>query len=193
MLILALGLLLSGCGKPWQEPGPDGTFETFLLDLYTGNRKAAFDALVKEDRDRLTKALQELEGDVAKDALPKQAQMLVTGRVDNPYDLKDIEYDEEFDEEPEEGAVVELQLDYHDGREGRARVIWGGDRWYVDLPDATSTDDASAEADERKMASERGEALASALVERLRARMSQREAGVGSDGAGDDPDTSGEQ
>ncbi|MGM0555637.1 MAG: hypothetical protein ACQEVA_04575 [Myxococcota bacterium] len=191
---MSLGLLLSGCGKPWQDPGPDDTFETFLLDLYSGNRQAAFDALRQQDRERLTKALEELEGEVPEDALPDRTQMLVTGRVDNPYDFKDIEYEEEFDQEPKEGTVVKLQLVYHDGREGQARVIWGGDRWYVDLPEATERSEGSpVENGERERARKRGAEVASGLIDRLRAEMNQREAKTGSDGAGAQKDTSGEQ
>lgn len=177
---VALGLTLSACGKPWQDPGPDVAFENFLLDMYMNKRESAFEALTAEDRERLTQALEELEGDVPEDALPEQTQMLVTGRVDNPYDLKDIEFDHDLTEEPAEGERVELELVYHDGREGTAAVVWGGDRWYVDLPEAREEPADDEAADKGEEASKRGEALASELVERLERQVSEQQANSGS-------------
>lgn len=193
LLIVSAGLLSSGCGKPWQNPGPDETFETFLLDLYTGKRESAFNSLMEEDRQRLTKALDTLDADVAGDALPERAQMLVTGRVDNPYDFKDISFEEDLTEEPKVGTTVELKLEYHDAREGSARVVWSGERWHVDLPNAVAPKDAAAEQGGQAEASRRGEDVAAELVERLQRRIKEPEGTSGSEGAEDAPDTPGDR
>jgi hypothetical protein len=190
---MALGLLLSGCGKPWQNPGPATAFENFLLDLYTGKRESAFESLTPEDRKRLTNAIEQLEGEVPEEALPKKTQMLVTGRVDNPYDLEDIEHEADLTDEPAEGEVVELTLEYHDGRTGQARVVWGGERWFVDLPEARVKKAAEESADDsRQKAMARGEAAANALVERLQTYIGEQETGTVEGTAGDGREEGGE-
>ena len=134
-----------GCNKSWENPGPAATFEQFLMDLRRGRTEAAFEALAPEDRKMLTEPLEKHRDEVGEEALPKTSEMLVAGSVDSPLDFKDIEFDETLETEPEKGAVVELDLIYHDGRKGYARMVWGGERWYVDLPDPSQRESQSGD------------------------------------------------
>lgn len=135
LLIVVATPVLAGCGdKPsWKEPGARQTFETFLTNIFRGEAELAFEAIAPDDRAVLTASLDELEG-IPEDAIPEPHQMWVITAVDNPYDVKRVEAAEELTAEPEKGQRLELKISYHDGREGRATMVWGGERWFVDLP-----------------------------------------------------------
>ncbi len=130
-------MLLSAChgseSPAWDDPGPKRTFERFLMNWFQNNRSEAFEMLEPGDREVLTESLglvdENLDG-----GTPEPHEMLVAGRVDNPYDLARIEVDPKLKRPPEQGREVTLTLIYHDGRRGEATMVWGGERWYVDLP-----------------------------------------------------------
>jgi hypothetical protein len=150
-LVAAASFASLGCDeKPaWQEPGPEAAFENFLMDWYRGEYEAAFETIALDDRERLTKPLETLEGKLDEENLPKKVDMLVVGRVDNPYDIKDVELAVALESAPEQGQEVTLDLTYHDGREGEATLVWSGERWLVDLPlEAGPVDDGAQEPDQ---------------------------------------------
>lgn len=132
--LLVLPVFACDSSQPWRDPGPDEAFERFLLDWHQDNRREAFDAIAPKDRGRLLEPYDQLENEIDEDELPERHEMLPAGRVDNPYDVADIEVVESLDEEPEDGERVTLELSYHDGREGEAIMVWRSERWYVDLP-----------------------------------------------------------
>ncbi len=138
MVVIAVmsSIGIFGCEeeRTWSDPGPASTFERFLMDWYRGEYEAAFETIAPEDRKALTEPLDELEGKLDAGDLPKEADMLVVGRVDNPFDIKDIDLEDPLESAPQKGQKVTLELLYHDGRQGKATMIWGGERWYVDLP-----------------------------------------------------------
>ncbi len=136
ILVAAILTASLGCEskEAWQEPGPEDTFEQFLMDWYRGEREAAFEAIAPDDRRELLEAYDTLENKLDAEDLPDKSDMLVAGRVDNPYDLAKIELEQPLESAPAEGDEVTLTLEYHDGREGNATLSWGGERWYVDLP-----------------------------------------------------------
>lgn len=149
IVAIAMLLVMSACGSQetsdWDEPGPKATFESFLMNWFRYDREAAFEMIAPEDRERLAASLEMVDEEIGEETL-KAHEMLVAGRVDNPYDLERIEADPELESAPDEGTEVTLTLIYHDGRTGDATMIWGGEQWYVDLPleesgsDGTSTD-----------------------------------------------------
>jgi hypothetical protein len=145
LFVAAASFVSFGCDeKPsWKEPGPEATFETFLMDWYRGEDEAAFASIAPDDRQRLTEPLEELEGKLDSEDLPEKVDMLVVGRVDNPYDIKDVKLEGELQSAPKEGQEVTLAITYHDGREGEARLVWGGERWFVDLPVAAETTESN--------------------------------------------------
>ncbi|MFP4597342.1 MAG: hypothetical protein ACLFVJ_03770 [Persicimonas sp.] len=150
ILIAALFTASFGCESDeiWREPGPEDTFEQFLMDWYRGDREAAFEAIAPDDRRELLEAYDTLEEKLDAEHMPEKSDMLVAGRVDNPYDLSNIELEQPLESAPDDGDEVTLTLEYHDGREGNATLLWGGDRWYVDLPLAgEDTPDGSGEAE----------------------------------------------
>lgn len=133
-LLAVAGLLSVGCDKAsWKDPGARQTFETFLMQVFRGDAESAFAAIAPEDRAVLTAPLDELKG-LPADVVPEPHQMWVITAVDNPYDVKRVEPVEELDSEPELGHKLQLKISYHDGREGSATMVWGGERWFVDLP-----------------------------------------------------------
>lgn len=138
VLCVAAALAASGfacdSGESWRDPGPDQTFERFLLDWYQDNRREAFEAIDPEDRRRLLEPYERLEEQVDEDERPEKHEMLPAGRVDNPYDVAAIDPVESFDDKPDEGERVTLELEYHDGRDGEATMVWRDGRWYIDLP-----------------------------------------------------------
>jgi hypothetical protein len=146
LIVAALSCALIGCDeKPaWQEPGPVVTFETFLMDWYRGDHEAAFSTIAPADRQRLIEPLESLEGKLDDENMPDEVDMLVVGRVDNPYDVKDVELIGELRSAPKNGEKVTLNIGYHDGREGKATLVWGGEQWFVDLPIGANPKDEDA-------------------------------------------------
>ena len=136
LLASCLLLLQAGCKeeRSWKNPGPADTFEQFLADWFRGERETAFESIAPQDRRVLVRSRDELRGKLDDEQLPSPDEMLIPGRVDNPYDLEKIEPETALKSAPTQGQQVTLSLSYHDGRKGQATMVWGGDRWYVDLP-----------------------------------------------------------
>lgn len=120
--------------ESWQEPAPEEVFRGFLMDWFRGERESAFDTIVASDREALMAPLKELQKTHDAESLPEAYQMLVVGRVNNPYDFKSIEPSERLSAAPEPGQRLELTLNFHDGHTGSATMVWSGERWLVALP-----------------------------------------------------------
>lgn len=136
-IALVAGLALAGCGAEggWMEPGPEGRFRQFLMHWFKGEREAAYEMIAPKDRRRLERPLEYLEERVPEGETPDRHSMLVAGRVDNPYDLRDIDPKGELPAQPpDEDVAVPMSLSYHDGREGKATMVWTNGDWYVGLP-----------------------------------------------------------
>lgn len=137
---LLAALSLSACSKggavSWDDPGPVQTFERFLLDWYRGAEPLSWQAIAPEDREALLKKREALkrEAKLPDDAVAPPHELFIGTSVDSPYEFRKIEVVEPLKEAPKPGHRVTLKLAYLDGREGQARMVWGGDRWYVDLP-----------------------------------------------------------
>lgn len=148
LVVLAIGTLGPGCNGPattWDDPGPTTVFERYLMHWFKNEQKQAFEMIRPEDREALTESLEFVDGKVDSEVLEPH-EMLVAGRVDNPYDLKDIEVEPKLESKPESGQQVTLTLVYHDGRSGRATMVWDGDRWLVDLPlEATDGEESASD------------------------------------------------
>jgi hypothetical protein len=142
--LLVFGAWMSGCQKSqsWREPGPKATFEQFLMHWFKNERAKAFDMIVEEDRKALTAPRGVLREKLGEEQLAERQEMLVAGRVDNPYDIRSMDLKPPLEEAPAPGQTVTLDLEYQDGREGTARLTWTGDRWAIDLPleDSTPSD-----------------------------------------------------
>ncbi len=132
--ILALSSTACQKERTWNDPGPEGTFRAYLMHWFHGEREKAFEMIVPDDREELTRPLETLESRLDDSSLPAPHEMLITGRVDNPYDIKSMELTETLGQRPESGTTVTIELSYHDGREGRAQLVWQDRQWYVDLP-----------------------------------------------------------
>ena len=135
--LLALTLVaLTGCERDqkWNDPGPKATYQNFLMHWFKNDRNAAFEMIEAEDRRSLEEPRDELAEHMNREDLPEAGEMLVAGRVDNPYDIKSIEVKPKLESKPDEGDRVTLKLSYQDGRSGEATMVWQGDGWYVDLP-----------------------------------------------------------
>ncbi len=139
-LAVALGLGAFGCNDTpsWKDPGPAAAFNKFLMDWFTGDRDAAFEAIAPADRKILTAPLGKLRSEVGNDDAPDKSDMIVRGHVDSPYTIKDIELHTPLNSAPHDGQTVRLDLTYYDGHTGTATMVWQGKRWYVDLPLQTS-------------------------------------------------------
>lgn|GEM_PF-2129174 len=136
LLILGISSAILGCKskEAWQEPAPEEVFRSFLMDWFRGEQENAFAAIVEADRAALMAPLQQLKATHGADALPEDYQMLVVGRVNNPYDFKSIVQEKPLESAPASGQEVELTLNFHDGRVGSATMVWSGERWLVHLP-----------------------------------------------------------
>lgn len=132
----ALSLALSGCDEPkrWDKPGPEAEFEKFLRHWFENRREKAFEMIDPKDRRRLERPVKELEDELQNVDLFEANEMLVAGRVDNPYDVKSIEVEPKLESKPSTGDRFRLTLTYQDGDTGSATMVWRGDGWYVDLP-----------------------------------------------------------
>lgn len=136
LVILVIASAILGCKRKeaWQEPAPEEVFRAFLMDWFRGEQQRAFEAIVESDRAALMAPLEQLKATHGADALPEDYQMLVVGRVNNPYDFKSIVPKQRLEAAPASGQQVELTLNFHDGRTGSATMVWSGERWLVDLP-----------------------------------------------------------
>lgn len=152
-MVVGLAACSSSSKSSWDDPGPETRFEKFLMNWFRYDRKRAFEMIAPDDREVLTRSLEVVDEKIGDDVLEPH-EMLVAGRVDNPYDLERIETERELESRPEEGTVVDLSLIYHDGRNGEATMVWRDDTWFVDLPlageeatggDASPTDTESDE------------------------------------------------
>lgn len=137
--VIALATVnLSACSKSttWDDPGPVQTFERFLLDWYRGAEPLSWQAIAPEDREALLKKRDALkrEAGLKDDAVAPPHELFIGTSVDSPYEFRKIEVVEPLKDAPKKGQRVTLKLAYLDGRTGQARMVWGGDRWYVDLP-----------------------------------------------------------
>lgn len=151
LALILIGLVgPTGCdrGQTWDNPGPKATYQDFLMHWFKNDRSGAFEMIAAEDRRVLEEPRDELAEHMEREDLPEPGQMLVAGRVDNPYDIKSIEVKPKLESKPDEGDRVTLELTYQDGRSGEATMVWQGDGWYVDLPlegggnDGSQTDDS---------------------------------------------------
>lgn len=139
MTLLVAGLVvgLAACNSSpessWDDPGPETRFENFLMNWFRYDREKAFEMIAPDDREVLTEPLDKVDEEIGSDVL-EPYEMLVAGRVDNPYDLERVDTNRELESRPEEGTTVELSLIYHDGRNGEATMVWKNDTWFVDLP-----------------------------------------------------------
>jgi hypothetical protein len=116
------------------------------MNWFRYDREKAFEMIAPEDRQALTRSLDEVSETLGGDVLAPH-EMLVAGRVDNPYDLERVETSRELESRPEAGTRVELSLVYHDGRTGEATMVWRDDTWFVDLP---LGDEAGADSDHKE-------------------------------------------
>jgi hypothetical protein len=112
------------------------------MHWFKNERAKAFDMIVEEDRKALTAPRGVLREKLGEEQLAERQEMLVAGRVDNPYDIRSMDLKPPLEEAPAPGQTVTLDLEYQDGREGTARLTWTGDRWAIDLPleDSTPSD-----------------------------------------------------
>lgn len=140
----------TGCesNQDWRKPGPDGVFKAFLTRWFENDRERAFEMVDPEDRRDLEKPLEEVEGRLGSRGDLEASEMLVAGRVDNPYDVKSIEVDPQLEAKPDAGTRVRLRLTYQDAETGEASMVWRDGEWYVDLPLEESEMVGSTESDE---------------------------------------------
>ncbi len=141
LVVLLASVVLVGCskGNAWEKPGAKESFETFLMDLWRGNRTEAFEAIWSDDQKRLMAAGDALEKAYPKVPALKPEQWLVVSRIDNPYDIRRLEIVPNAHTSFERGDRVTLEIHYYDDRVGKTEMVWGGERWYVALPEPTET------------------------------------------------------
>lgn len=137
LVVLLISFVLAGCskGNAWESPGAKESFETFLMDLWRGNRAEAFAAIWPDDQKRLMAAGDALEKTYPKVSALKPEEWLVVSRVDNPFDIRRLELVPNTSTSFARGDRVTLEIHYYDDRVGKAEMVWGGERWYVALPE----------------------------------------------------------
>lgn len=135
IVILGVLVALVGCGgDAWTDPSPDDTFERFLLLQFMGKEKQAYAMISPEDRAVLERTREELKSKLKAADVPEPHEMLLISQLSGPYSFKRIKREGSYPEGGLQGGErVTLQLEYYDGREQTASMVWGGDRWYVDL------------------------------------------------------------
>ncbi len=126
---------VGGCSEdePWEEPGPEGALRAFLLDWFMFRHEQAFERLSEADRGALAKGRAALIERVGEGSAPPVHEMLVGSAVASPYDLKKVERVDELEGPPKAGQSVRLKLEYLDGREAQATMIWSDGGWFVAL------------------------------------------------------------
>ena len=134
VILIAYVFCTVGCqsAEPWNEPGPEDTFESFLIHWFRGDAEQAFQMIAPDDREALTAEI----GAVANLGIkPKPWEMLVVAEVENVYDVaKIVAKPSRFEERPADGTIVTLTVKHQDGSANEAQMVWREDRWYVDFP-----------------------------------------------------------
>ena len=135
IVILGALVALAGCGaEAWKDPSPPDTFERFLLLQFMGKEKEAYAMIAPEDRAVLEETRTQLQSKLKGQDVPEPHEMLLVSRLAGPYSFKRIKREGDYPEGGLKGGErVTLKLEYYDGREQTASMLWGGDRWYVDL------------------------------------------------------------
>lgn len=133
-LFLTLSVVgLAGCeSASWSDPSAADVFEQFLLDVYLGQKEAAFEAIAPNDRERLVQPRTKLR--VPEEQRPKAFEMLMVAGIENPYEIKKVDTEPKLTSAPVAGTKVKLKVTFDGDRSSEASMIWDGQRWYVDLP-----------------------------------------------------------
>jgi len=137
-------------GQSWDDPAPSTVFERFLMAWSQNERDKAYDMIDPSDRELLEEPLDELRAVASDGETPTSSEMLVTGRVDHPFDLEDVRLVDPPSGGVSPGDTVQLELVYFDERSGEAQLVWRDNQWFVDLPlqvGAGQGDDASSDSE----------------------------------------------
>lgn len=152
MGVVVMVLAQSGCsdGQSWDDPAPSTVFERYLMAWSQNERDKAYDMIDPADRELLEAPLDELQAVAPDGEAPTSSEMLVTGRIDHPFDLEDVRLVDPPSGGVSSGETVQLELLYFDERSGEAQLVWREDQWFVDLPleeEAGENDEASSESE----------------------------------------------
>lgn len=133
LMICALGVGLSACGedKPWLEPDPKDAFRAFLLNWTIGKDAEVLAALAPTDRAQLEKTHATIVATLGDKRSPALKELFFASGVARTFDVKRIELEQPLPAEVKVGAKSTLKLSFHDGREGKAVMLWDGSRWCV--------------------------------------------------------------
>jgi len=134
-VLVLVACVLAGCDSTpaWEDPAPEDVFERFLLDWFMGKNERAYQQIAPEDREVIERAHARLKKTMG-DKAPSSHELLAGSAVSSPYGFKKVERLTTFEGAPKAGQKLELGLSYLDGREGKATLVWDGERWFVDLP-----------------------------------------------------------
>jgi hypothetical protein len=132
----------------WDDPGPEDVFETFLTHWFLGEDEKAFAMVAPSSREVIEAPRTDLVERVPEAAVPEPHEMLVVGRMDNPYRLKGIDTVRDLEAAPTDGETVGLVVEHIDGEKSHATMIWSDEQWFVALPvEGAASSQASAGAD----------------------------------------------
>lgn len=127
--------LVMGCrsSETWEEQSPRAVFEQFLFHYFRGELPEAFEMIDPAQRERFTELSAEVSNATDGSIAYEPWQMLVVAGIDSPFEIRRITMVDPPEEEPEEGRVVRLRLQYEDGRVQSSFLIWREQRWWVHL------------------------------------------------------------
>lgn len=129
-------IMLAGCDSTpeWQKTSPEDAFRRVLLDWMMGKPQNVVDALVEQDQQHLKAAHASVVAVLPEGAkVPKPHEFLVASGVSTPFAIRKMSLYEKLPKEVAPGQQARIKLEFHDGREGEAIMVWDGSTWRLQL------------------------------------------------------------
>lgn len=136
ILASLVALTLMGCDSTpaWQKTSPEDAFRRVLLDWMMGKQDQVLQGLVKEDRAHIAAARASVVAVLPKGAkVPEAHEFLVASGVSTPFAIRKMSLYEKLPSTVEPGQQARVKLEFHDGREGEALMVWDGEAWRLRL------------------------------------------------------------
>ena len=137
MMFLGLSVVFSaGCSSEpaWKKTPPDEAFRRLLLNWMMDKRELVLSSLVKEDRQHIQDAHAAVVNVLPQGAgVPEPHEFLIASGVSTPFAIRKLSLAKKLPDVVKSGQQARVILDFHDGRQGEALMVWDGKAWLLRL------------------------------------------------------------
>lgn len=128
--------ITAGCDSTpaWEKTSPEDAFRRVLLDWMMNKRPDVVAALVEEDQQHIKAAHASVVAVLPKGSkVPEAYEFLVASGVSTPFAIRKMSLYEKLPKAVKSGQKARIKLEFHDGREGEAVMVWDGQTWRLEL------------------------------------------------------------